>query len=188
MNKYLKFLFAGGVGVLLVMLLSTTFWKAAVQPDGSLFSTYLFPKFQAKGCIGCHDFYEKRLGGLSFTTHIDRTAEKCVECHKQEVTGFATADEWFTRPGLYTSDMNAQQTCETVLAGMHASFKHKDKLARDLTQHLLGSPRVLWGIADATPNSGRLPEGKVENDLVTGGLEQWKEEVDAWVQGGMKCR
>ncbi len=185
MKKQTILISAGVVigAVLLVSTLSNKFIASEV-----VFSTRLYPKFQAKACTQCHDFFLQKLNGLSFNSHIERTAEKCVECHKQEVTGFATADEWFAQPGLYTSDMNAQQTCETIMNGMQAQFKHKDKLARDLAKHLFESPRVLWGIAGATPNSGRLPEKKMELGLVQGGMEEWKAEVNAWIQGGMKCQ
>lgn len=174
------------LGVIMAIFLFSAMRNRTLQSDGR-FSTRLYPKFQSKGCTHCHDFYEKRLNGLAFTSHKDRTAEKCVECHDRDVTGFTRADDWFARPGLYTSDMNAQQTCETIKAQMHASFKHPDKLARDLTEHLLESPRVLWGIAGATPKSGRLPNEKIEQDLIQGGMKQWKKEVNAWIQGGMRC-
>jgi hypothetical protein len=173
-------------GVFIIILLVYAVRNRGVTIDGR-FSTNLFAKFQSKACTNCHDFYEQKLSGLSFTTHRERTTDKCVECHDHDVTGFAHADEWFARPGLYTSDMNAQQTCETIKTQMHASFKHKEKLARELTTHLFESPRVLWGIAGATPNSGMLPKGKREHDLVQGGMKQWKNDVNAWIQAGMKC-
>jgi hypothetical protein len=174
-------------GVIMIVLLVSALRNRVVSND-IMFSTHLYPKFQAKGCTNCHDFFEQKLGGLAFTTHRLLTAEKCVECHDKEVTGFARADEWFARPGLYTSDMNAQQTCETIKREMHAQFKHKGKLARDLTTHLFESPRVLWGIAGATPKSGKLPKERVEKDLIQGGLQQWKKDVNAWIQGGMECK
>jgi len=43
-------------------------------------------------------------------------------------------------------------------------------------------------IEGATPNSGMLPGGKKEKDLVKEGLPKWKEQVRAWIQGGMKCQ
>jgi hypothetical protein len=83
--------------------------------------------------------------------------------------------------------MNALQTCETIKREMHVQFKHNGKAARDMTEHLLESPRVLWGIAGATPKSGKLPKGNTEKNLVQGGLAQWKTEVNTWIQGGMVC-
>jgi len=32
-----------------------------------------------------------------------------------------------------------------------------------------------------------LPFKKHETDLITGGMEEWKTQVKAWVDGGMKC-
>ncbi|HIJ80149.1 MAG TPA: hypothetical protein HPP76_00405 [Desulfuromonadales bacterium] len=175
------------VGGIIVIVLVTAFMSERDWNNDITFSTHLYPKFQSRGCTHCHDFFEKNLNGLSFTTHRERAFEKCVECHDREVTGFARPDEWIARPGLYTSDMNAQQTCETVIKVMSVSSGGKDKVAADLTKHLFGSPRVLWGISGATPNSGKLPKEQMETDLVQGGLEQWKTEVNAWIKAGMKC-
>jgi len=174
----------GGAAVILflVAFMTERFWK-----NGNMFSANLYPKFQSKGCTQCHDFFEKNLNGLSFTTHKGRLAEKCTECHDREVTGFARPEDWSAIPGLYTSDMDAQQTCETIKKVVFDKFKQKEKIATELTKHLFESPRVLWGIAGATPNSGKLPKGQLEMDLVQGGLEQWKKDVNTWVKSGMKC-
>jgi len=43
-------------------------------------------------------------------------------------------------------------------------------------------------IEGATPNSGMLPGGRKEKDLVKECLPKWKEQVRAWKQGGMKCQ
>lgn len=151
------------------------------------FSTHLHKKFQVKACTVCHDFFEKKSKGLSFKDHKGRTPDMCVLCHTQEVTGFKNTDDWFARPGLYTSAMSARQACEAIKTAIHARFKHPSLVARELEKHLLEDPRVLWGIEGATANSGMLPEDKKETDLVKGGLELWKEQVRAWIEGGMKC-
>jgi hypothetical protein len=184
MKRHTVMIIAGAVLVIVLLVVAV---RRQTADGGITFSTHLYPKFQSKGCTNCHDFFEKKLDGLAFTTHRERTTEKCVECHDHEVTGFANADEWFARPGLYTSDMNAQQTCETIKREMHVQFKHKGKAARDMAAHLFESPRVLWGIAGATPKSGKLPEERMETDLVQGGMEQWRTEVNVWIQGGMVC-
>ncbi len=171
--------------VLAVVLL---FWGLPVVAEDSDFSVHLHEKFQVKGCTVCHDFFEKKLGGLSYRSHKGRTADMCVDCHTQEVSGFKEEDEWFAMPGLYTSGMNARQACEAVMTAVHARFKNPEMVARQLKKHLLEDPRVLWAIEGAVPNSGRLPEGRQETDLVKGGLRKWKEEVGAWISGGMKCK
>ncbi len=160
---------------LLALLLST--WSSAAWADGADFSARLFPKFQVKACTTCHDFFEKKRGGLSFKSHEDRTPDTCVLCHSKEVTGFKHADDWFARPGLYTSGMNSKQTCEAIKKVLHAEFKSETLVARDIEKHLFEDARVLWAIEGATPNSGLLPEDKKEPDL-----------VKAWIKGGMKCR
>jgi hypothetical protein len=160
---------------------------ASAAEDDSRFSTHLFAKFQVRGCTVCHDFHSQERGGLAFASHKGRSPESCVACHSREVTGFEHAEEWFAQPGLYESGMDARQTCEATKAALHARFKNQTLLARQLQKHLLEDPRVLWGIEGATPASGKLPSGKFEADLVKGGMKRWKEEVTAWIDGGMKC-
>jgi hypothetical protein len=152
------------------------------------FGSRLQAKFQVRGCTICHDFFEQKQGGLSFASHKGRSPEICVACHSSAVTGFEHADEWFAQPGLYTSGMDAQQTCEAVKSALNAKFKKKALVARQLEKHLFEDPRVLWGIEGATPRSGMLPSGKKEADLVKGGLAQWRAEVTAWIDGGMECK
>jgi hypothetical protein len=84
--------------------------------------------------------------------------------------------------------MDSQQTCEAVKTALHAKFKNKTMVARQLELHLFEDPRVLWGIEGATPNSGMLPGGKKEKDLVKEGMVKWKDQVKEWIQGGMKCQ
>jgi hypothetical protein len=188
MNRNLAVIAAGAVIALaLVAVIRVATRRHRTVPSDVRFSTLLYPKFQAKGCTKCHDFYEQRLGGLAYTSHWTLTAERCGECHDTQVTGFVRPSEWFARPGVYTSDMNAAQTCETIKRDLHGGFKHPGKLARDIADHLFGSPRVLWGIEGATARSGQLPEGRSEPDLVQGGLKQWKRDVNDWLQGGMDC-
>lgn len=156
--------------------------------DDSNFSTHLYSKFQTKGCTNCHDYFEKERGGLAFKSHRGRSAETCVACHTKDVTGYDHADEWFAQPDLYTSGMDAKQTCEAVKTALHAKFKNKEKLARQMELHLLEDPRVMWGIEGATANSGMLPFGGKQADLVKGGLPVWKDQVTKWIEGGMKCQ
>ena len=156
--------------------------------DDSNFSTHLFAKFQVRSCTICHDFFENDRSGIAFTSHKGRTPEMCVWCHTQDVTGFAHADEWFAQTGLYTSGMDARQTCEAVKTSLHAKFKNQEMVARQLETHLFEDPRVLWGIEGALPRSGMLPGGAKEQDLVKGGLPEWRKQVRAWIKGGMKCQ
>jgi hypothetical protein len=163
-------------------------WSVAALADDSDFSAHLSVKFQTRGCTTCHDFFEKGRGGIAFGSHKGRTPDMCVLCHTQQITGFRHADDWFAQPGLYTSGMDARQTCEAVKTALHASFKNREMVARQLELHLFEDPRVLWGIDGATPKSGMLPGGAKEKDLVKEGLPKWKEQVKAWIQGGMKCQ
>lgn len=172
------------ISVFVVVLLA---WSISALADDSNFSNHLFSKFQTRGCTTCHDFYEKERG-IAFNSHKGRTPEMCVYCHTRGITGFKHADEWFAQPGLYTSGMDSQQTCEATKAALHAKFKNNEMVARQMELHLFEDPRVLWGIEGATPKSGTLPGGVIEKDLVKEGLPKWKHEVRAWIQGGMKCQ
>lgn len=167
----------------LLMIFLSPAWAA----DGD-FSRHLFKKFQVKACTTCHDFHEKKRGGLAFKSHKDRTPDMCAACHSKDVTGFRHEEEWFARPGLYTSGMTAKQTCEAVKTALHAKFKSPELLKRDVEKHLFEDSRVLWAIEGATPQSGNLPEEKREADLVKGGLGEWKAHVSAWIGAGMPCR
>lgn len=173
------------IAIFVVVVLT---WSISALAEDSTFSTHLFAKFQTKGCTTCHDYFEKDRGGLFFKGHKGRTPDMCIYCHTEGVTGFKHADEWFAQPGLYTSGMNSQQTCETIKTVKNAKFKNKAMVAREMEHHLLEDPRVLWGIEGATPKSGQLPSDGKESDLVKGGLTKWKEQVRAWIDGGMKCQ
>jgi len=162
--------------------------SSTVFADDTNFSTHLFTKFQVKACTTCHDFFEQNRNGLMFNSHKGRSVEMCVACHQQSVTGFEHQEEWFAQSGLYTSGMDAKQTCETTLNAFHAKFKSRVLLRKQVEKHLLEDPRVLWGIEGATPKSGLLPSGKKEVDMVKGGMNLWKEQVKAWIDGGLKCQ
>lgn len=172
---------------ILPALLSLAF-GAAQAADDALFSTHLHAKFQQKSCTQCHDFHEKDKKGFYYNTHASRRdPNHCSACHTQEVTGYEHVGDWFAMPGLYTSGMDAKETCEKTKEAMHAKFKSDEELAFNLQNHLLTDPRVLWGIEGATPKSGSLPfDGKEEN-MVKGGFDEWKTQVMAWINGGMKC-
>lgn len=163
-------------------------WSCTAMADDSSFSTHLYAKFQVKACTTCHDYFEKDRGGLAFKSHKGRSPDMCVYCHAEGVTGFRHSDDWFAQPGLYTSGMDAQQTCEATKTALRARFKSSSLLARQLEHHLFEDPRVLWGIEGATPESGMLPGGAKEKDLVKDGLPIWKDQVRAWIAGGMKCQ
>lgn len=166
-----------------IFLISST-----VCADDTNFSTHLFAKFQVKACTTCHDFFEEKRDGIGFKNHKGRSVEMCVVCHQQSVTGFKHPQEWFAMDGLYTSGMDAKQTCETFMKASHAKFKSKALLKKEIEEHLFEDPRVLWAIEGATPHSGFLPSDKRQTDLVKGGMNLWKEQVTAWIDGGMKCQ
>lgn len=173
---------------ILLIVAALLVWGVAAQAaDATLFSTNLFAKFQVKACTICHDYHSQERGGIAFASHKGRSVESCKACHRQAVTGFEHPEEWFAQPDLYESGMDARETCETIKKALHAEFKSQALLARQMKKHLFEDPRVLWGIEGATANSGKLPSNKAETDLVKGGMDLWKAEVNAWIDGGMKC-
>jgi len=172
----------------LFVLLAVTLVACLVYADDTLFSTHLHAKFQAKACTACHDFHEKDRDGLAFNSHVKRlNVNRCQNCHNSKVTGFEHPEEWFARPDLYTSGMGAKETCEKIKEALHAKFKSDALLAAEMMEHLLEDPRVLWGIEEGLPSSGKLPSRKKQVDLVKGGIEEWEAQVTAWIDGGMKC-
>jgi hypothetical protein len=173
---------------IIIPLLALVAWSIVAFADDTNFSDHLHAKFQVKACTTCHDFFDKDRGGLSFKSHEGRTPDMCVYCHTKEVTGFKHPEDWFAQPDLYTSGMDPRQTCEAIKKALHAKFKSNTLITRQLELHLFEDPRVLWGIEDATPQSGMLPTGKKEKDLVKEGMAKWKEQVGSWIQGGMKCQ
>lgn len=170
-----------------VVVALTLLFPAVVFADDAKFSTNLYAKFQEKSCTTCHDFFEKSRNGLSFASHNGRSVEMCTVCHSKSVTGFEHQEEWFAQPGLYVSGMDSRQTCESMKNAINARFKSSRLVKQQVEKHLFEDPRVLWGIEGATPQSGMLPSGKKENDLVKGGMELWKKQIRAWIDGGMQC-
>ncbi len=161
---------------------------SVAHADDTLFSTNLYAKFHVKACTICHDFHEQDKDGLYFNSHAKRRdVNRCKKCHNPKITGFEHVDDWFAMPELYLSGMDARQTCEIIKKASHAEFKSNDLLATQMENHLFNDPRVLWGIEGATPNSGKLPFAKQEADLVKGGMDEWRYQVMAWINGGMKC-
>jgi hypothetical protein len=172
----------------IILIIVILFWGITALAEDSFFSLQLNPKFQMKGCTNCHDFYDEGRSGLFFNSHRGRTSDQCVYCHTQDITGFKYASDWFARPGLYTSGMDSKETCEAIKTGLHAKFKNQELLARELERHLFDDPRILWAIEGATPNSGQLPNGEKEKNLVKEGLSKWKKQISGWIKEGMKCQ
>ena len=91
--------------------------------DDTLFSTNLYAKFQVKACTVCHDFYEQDKNGLAFNSHAKRLdVNRCEKCHTSRVSSFEHPEDWFARPGLYLSGMDAKETCEKTKEALHAKF------------------------------------------------------------------
>ena len=53
------------ISIFVVVLLA---WSIAALADVSNFSAHLYSKFQVKGCTNCHNFFDKKLGGLALNS------------------------------------------------------------------------------------------------------------------------
>ena len=53
-------------------------------------------------------------------------------------------------------------------------------LRKALTHHLLDDMRIRWAL-----ESGKTPAGPVE--ILPGGRQEWKRDVEAWIKDGMLC-
>jgi hypothetical protein len=138
------------------------------------FSDALYPKFHHDRCLQCHQFNSQVSNGRAYGSHRNRYL--CENCHKPRLTGLS-AGEWMAPEGArmdYTGK-SARETCEMALRNIGSGNK-KELLRR----HLLFDQRVLWAI-----QGGMTPAGARER--VPGGLDNWRRDVNAWIDDGMLC-
>lgn len=138
------------------------------------FSDALMAKFHHDRCLQCHQFNSKASTGRAYGSH--RSRYLCETCHKPSLTGLAVG-EWMAPEGSrmdYTGK-SARETCEMALRNVGSG--NKKELLR---HHLLFDQRVLWAI-----QGGMTPSGQRER--VPGGVEAWRRDVSAWIDGGMLC-
>jgi hypothetical protein len=138
------------------------------------FSDALYPKFHHDRCLQCHQFNSKTSNGRSYGSHRNRYL--CENCHKSRLTGL-TPGEWMAPEGgrMDYTGKSARETCLMVLRNIGSG----DKKAL-LRRHLLQDQRVLWAI-----QGGMTPAGARER--VPGGVDEWRRDVNAWIDDGMFC-
>jgi hypothetical protein len=155
--------------------------------DDTKFSTHLHAKFHHSACLTCHQFFTKNIAGtgkkgLAWNTHFARKQQKCTECHTTEVSSMEKAEDWFADQELDYTGMGPKETCEFIKTTHHG----KTGTPAAMLSHLMTDPRILWGIKGGLPNSGKLPMGK-KAELIPGDIDEWRTQVAAWINGGMKC-
>ena len=137
------------------------------------FGDRLHAKFQHGRCLTCHQFNTQKRQGLSYTTH--RTRYLCAQCHRPEVVGLPPNTEWIAPQNLDYTGFSAAATCRLIKQRMG-----HDPDGSKLAHHLLADGRIKWAF-----NSGMTPGG--QRPVVPGGYAEFKEEIEAWVQDGMRC-
>jgi hypothetical protein len=148
--------------------------QAALAAAPVKFGDSLNRKFHHDRCLQCHQFNSKQSNGRAYTSH--RSRYLCETCHKPALTGLAPG-EWMAPAGSkmdYTG-MSARDTC--LMAVRNAPSGDKKETLR---HHLLRDVRVLWAI-----DSGMTPGGQRER--IPGGIEEWRRDVQAWIDAGMRC-
>lgn len=169
----------------IILGLMLTFGLAGAQADDTKFSTNLHAKFHHKACLTCHQFDTKNINGggkgIGWTTHFARKQQKCETCHTAEVTGMK-GEDWFADKELDYTGLGPKETCEFIKTTHHG----KTGTPAAMKAHLLTDPRILWGIKGGLPTAGNLPFGK-KAEVIPGDMAEWTKQVNAWIDGGMKC-
>jgi hypothetical protein len=162
--------FITGIAVLLGCLLLAL----PAQATPVKFSDRLYEKFHHERCLQCHQFNSRRNNGRALHSHRNRYL--CSQCHQQRITGIPST-EWMAPEGdkMDYTGFSARDTCLMMKRNAPAG-----DLRKALTHHLLDDMRIRWAL-----ESGKTPAGPVE--ILPGGRQEWKRDVEAWIKDGMLC-
>lgn len=179
-------------GGLLLVLISFPGWGAEPDPTPS-FAEHLHAKFQHSRCLNCHHFHaldgmgSQPLPGEGSTAsrHRDLSNGDCLACHTQAVTGIppdVRASQQWRAPGV---DMDwtgkgPQETCELIKKANQGEFADPTRMADHLKQDRL----IAWALTRGRVPPAGNPQAK---DRVPRGQREWIIQVDAWINGGMRC-
>ncbi len=136
------------------------------------FAETLYPSFQHARCLTCHQFNSRRSHGLSYTSHRNRYL--CDTCHQPRLTGLKGGEWQAPLPRLDWTGLAPRETCELIKRNAGGDAGQR------LRAHLLTDGRIHWAL-----DSGMTPAGR--HPTVDGGSAAWRQEVLAWVEGGMRC-
>lgn len=156
---------------LLALLLLSCMGAGAAAPV--TFGDALNAKFHHPRCLQCHQFNSAEHQGRAYHSH--RARFLCDRCHAKHLTGMP-GGEWIAPPvRLDWTGLDARETCRLIKRNLAAG----DPAAR-LRAHLLRDVRVRWALENGMTPGGRYP-------TIPGGLAEFSGEVQAWVDGGLRC-
>lgn len=158
--------------VLVLLLTGTAAW-AAEPATPVTFGDRLHAKFQHPRCLICHQFNTYQRQGLTYTTH--RSRYLCIQCHRADVVGMPPETVWIAPTNMDYTGFSAAATCKLIKQRMGV-----DPDGKKLAHHLLTDGRILWAL-----ESGMTPAG--QRPPVPGGYAEFKRDIEAWVQDGMRC-
>ncbi len=176
-------------GGLLVVLLSLPAWGGEVDPSAS-FADHLYAKFQHPRCLNCHHFKaadgmgSQPLPGEAPTSprHRELKDGDCHACHTHAVTGVPPAfQQWQAAPiEMDWTGKSAEETCQLIKQAKQGEFADPTRMA----EHLKHDRLIDWALT-----RGRVPPAGSPQvrDRVPGNRQEWIAEVEAWINGGMRC-
>jgi cytochrome c551/c552 len=173
----------------LVVLVSLPARGGEVDPSAS-FADLLDAKFQHARCLNCHHFNaadgmgSQPLPGEAPTSpkHRDLKDGDCHACHTHAVTGVPPAfQQWKAPPiDMDWTGKSAQETCQLIKQAHQGEFTEPTRMA----EHLKHDRLIAWALL-----RGRVPPAGSPQvrDRVPGDRGEWITQVDAWINGGMRC-
>jgi hypothetical protein len=174
---------------LLVVFISLPAWGGEVDPSAS-FADQLFSKFLHARCLNCHHFNaddgmgSQPLPGESPTSsrHRDLKDGNCHDCHTHAVTGVPPAfQQWKAPPiDMDWTGKSAQETCQLIKQGNQGEFGEPPRMA----EHLKHDRLIAWALTRGRVPPAGNPQVK---DRVPGDRREWIAQVEAWINGGMRC-
>jgi hypothetical protein len=185
-SKFWTHVFSGS---LFVVLVSLPVWGGEVDPSAS-FADQLYAKFQHARCMNCHHFNaadgmgSQPLPGEAPTSprHRDLKDGDCHACHTHAVTGVPPAFQQWKAPPTEMDwiGKSAAETCQLIKQAKQGEFSDPTRM----TEHLKHDRLITWALA-----RGRVPPaGNPQvRDRVPGDRQEWITQVDAWINGGMRC-
>lgn len=158
--------------LLLLCAVPTASWASGSAP-GTSFAETLYPIFQHERCLACHQFNSRRSNGLSYTSHRNRYL--CDTCHQPQLTGLKGGEWQAPLPRLDWTGLTPRDTCTLIKRNAGSGDG-----GQGLQAHLLTDSRIHWAL-----DSGMTPAGR--HPTVDGGSAAWHRQVQAWLDGGMRC-
>jgi hypothetical protein len=174
---------------LLVVLINLPAWGGEAEPSAS-FADHLYAKFQHARCLNCHHFNaadgmgSQPLPGEAPTSprHQELKDGDCHACHTHAVTGVPPAFQQWRAPSIDMdwTGKSAEEACQLIKQAKQGEFADPTRMA----EHLRRDRLIVWALT-----RGRVPPAGSPQvrDRVPGDRQEWITQVDAWINGGMRC-